>query len=623
MLIIVILALAIIVQVTAALLALRLIRVTQAKTAWLLIAAAVSLMALRRAIALFQMLYLETPTSMDLTVEAVTLVISLLMFLGIAWIAPVFLAIRKSEEALRLNESRLEALWQLGQMTSATPQEIADFALEEGVRLTKSQIGFVGFVEENGTLLKVQAWSKEVMQQCAVQEQPMDFPLEKAGLWGEAVRTRRPLVINDYHAEHPMKRGVPEGHVGLRRLLVIPVINGGKVAAVAAVANKKEPYEPADVRQLSLFMNGMGWLLERQQAQAALAAKIESMHEFQSRLIQTSSDGIIANDPDGNIILFNQGAEKILGYTREEVIGRLDVTLLYPPGVARQIMQKIQSPDYGGAGRLERYETRIVAKNGEEIPVELSAAIILEDSQEVAVVGFFRDLRERQKLLERVLESERLAAIGRLAAYLAHEIKNPLMVIGGYARQVREHLGDDPAQNRQDLDLIIDKVQELETLLAETGSYAQLAEPRKLPGDLNALLQEACHLMEPKFKQRGVELKLELAEALPQVAFDPTHLHQVALNLLKNALEAMPRGGTLTVASRHQADRVLVDIRDTGEGMTPEVLEKSLHAFFSTKPGGSGLGLAICQKVMEAHGGDISIASTPGRGTTVTLTFRV
>jgi hypothetical protein len=160
----------------------------------------------------------------DLTVEAVALFISLLMVLGIAWIAPVFLSIRKSEEALRLNESRLEALWQLGQMTSATPQEIADFALEEGVRLTKSQIGFVGFLEENGTVLKVQAWSKQVMQQCAMHQQPLDFPLEKAGLWGEAVRKRQPLVINDYSAEHPMKKGFPKGHVRLRRLLVIPVL---------------------------------------------------------------------------------------------------------------------------------------------------------------------------------------------------------------------------------------------------------------------------------------------------------------------------------------------------------------------------------------------------------------
>jgi PAS domain S-box-containing protein len=394
MLVIGILTLSILLQITAAFLALRLIRVTQAKAAWVLIAGAISLMALRRSITLFQMVFLDTPTTLDLTVEVVALTISILMVVGIAGIAPVFVAMKNSGEALRLNESRLEALWQLGQMTRAPLQEIADFALEEGVRLTKSQIGFVGFLEDNGTVMKVQSWSKQVMEQCAVHQEPLVFPLEKAGLWGEAVRQRQPLIINDYRADHPLKKGVPEGHVILQRLLVIPVLDSGKVVAVAAVGNKAENYNGLDVRQLTLLMTGMWWLLMRQQAEAALTAEIERMHEFQTKLIQTSVDGIIASDPHGNIILFNQGAEKILGYQSGEVIGRLHVSSLYPPGVAREIKNKVHSPTHGGPGRLVRYETTVVAKSGEKIPVELSATAILEDSQEVAIVGFFRDLRE-------------------------------------------------------------------------------------------------------------------------------------------------------------------------------------------------------------------------------------
>jgi PAS domain S-box-containing protein len=397
MLVIGILTLSILLQITAAFLALRLIRVTQAKAAWVLIAGAISLMALRRSITLFQMVFLDTPTTLDLTVEVVALTISILMVVGIAGIAPVFVAMKNSGEALRLNESRLEALWQLGQMTRAPLQEIADFALEEGVRLTKSQIGFVGFLEDNGTVMKVQSWSKQVMEQCAVHQEPLVFPLEKAGLWGEAVRQRQPLIINDYRADHPLKKGVPEGHVILQRLLVIPVLDSGKVVAVAAVGNKAENYNGLDVRQLTLLMTGMWWLLMRQQAEAALTAEIERMHEFQTKLIQTSVDGIIASDPHGNIILFNQGAEKILGYQSGEVIGRLHVSSLYPPGVAREIKNKVHSPKHGGPGRLVRYETTVVAKSGEKVPVELSATAILEDSQEVAIVGFFRDLREGQE----------------------------------------------------------------------------------------------------------------------------------------------------------------------------------------------------------------------------------
>ena len=623
MLVAAILTLSILLQVAAALLALRLIRVTQAKPAWVLIAAAISLMALRRSITLFQMIFLEAPTTVDLTVESVALVISILMVLGIAWIAPVFIAIKNAEEARRLNESRLEALWQLGQMTTAPLPKIADFAMEAGVSLTKSQIGFVGFMVENGTVLHIQAWSRQVMQQCAVQRKPLVFPLEMAGLWGEAVRLKQPVIINDYNAPHPMKKGIPEGHVALKRLLIIPVLDAGKVVVVAAVGNKEENYDASDMRQLTTLMTGMWLLLERQRAEAALTSEIERMHEFQVKLIQTSSDGIIANDPHGNVILFNQGAEQILGYRRDEVIGRLDVNRIYPPGVAREIKKKVKGPEHGGPDRLVQYQTRVLAKDGEEIPIELSATRILENSQEVAIVGIFRDLRERRQLQEKLLESERLATIGRMAGHLSHAMKNPLMAIGGFARQVRDHIGGDPAQNKQHLEIIIDKIQELENLVAETSNYARLTEPRPVPGDINALLKESCQLMEPHFEEHHINLKLSLDDKLQPMAFDPAHLSQCFLHLLKNALEAMPQGGILTVTTSRQDNQVLVEFVDTGQGMSPEVLEKSLQAFYSTKPGGSGLGLAICQKIMEVHGGEIKVQSEPQKGTRVTLMFKV
>ena len=623
MLVAAILTLSILLQVAAALLALRLIRVTQAKPAWVLIAAAISLMALRRSITLFQMIFLEAPTTVDLTVESVALVISILMVLGIAWIAPVFIAIKNAEEARRLNESRLEALWQLGQMTTAPLPKIADFAMEAGVSLTKSQIGFVGFMVENGTVLHIQAWSRQVMQQCAVQRKPLVFPLEMAGLWGEAVRLKQPVIINDYNAPHPMKKGIPEGHVALKRLLIIPVLDAGKVVVVAAVGNKEENYDASDMRQLTTLMTGMWLLLERQRAEAALTSEIERMHEFQVKLIQTSSDGIIANDPHGNVILFNQGAEQILGYRRDEVIGRLDVNRIYPPGVAREIKKKVKGPEHGGPDRLVQYQTRVLAKDGAEIPIELSATRILENSQEVAIVGIFRDLRERRQLQEKLLESERLATIGRMAGHLSHAMKNPLMAIGGFARQVRDHIGGDPSQNKQHLEIIIDKIQELENLVAETSNYARLTEPRLVPGDINALLKESCQLMEPHFEEHHINLKLSLDDKLQPMAFDPAHLSQCFLHLLKNALEAMPQGGILTVTTSRQDNQVLVEFVDTGQGMSPEVQEKSLQAFYSTKPGGSGLGLAICKKIMEVQGGEIKVQSEPQKGTRVTLMFKV
>jgi PAS domain S-box-containing protein len=618
-----ILIFSILLQLTAALLALRLIRVTQAKLAWILIAAAITLMALRRSITLFQMVFLEAPTTIDLTVESVALVISILMVFGIAWIAPVFTSIEKAEEARRLNESRLEALWQLGQMTTAPLWEIADFALNAAVNLTKSQIGFVGFLEENGTVLRVQAWSRQVMEQCAVRRKPMIFPLEHAGLWVEAVRQKQPVIINDYNAAHPMKRGIPEGHVALKRLLLVPVCDAGRVLVVAAAGNKKENYDNSDMRQLSLLMTGMWLLLERQRAETALTAEIERMHEFQVRLIKTSSDGIIASDHHGNIILFNEGAEQILGYRKEEVLGRMNVSSLYQPGVARKIKKKIYGPGYGGSGRLVNYETWLLAKNGEVIPIELSATLIKENSQEMGVVGIFRDLRERRRLQEKLLESERLAAIGRMAGHLGQAMKNPLMAIGGLARQVRDHIDEDLSQNKKHLETVIDKIQELENLVAETSTYARLSEPQKVPVDINGLVEESLASMEPQFKEHRLDVQLHLADHLPKMEFDPVQLSQALRHLFGNALDAMPQGGTLTVATGRQDDLVQVEIADTGHGMSPEILAKSFQAFYSTKPKGSGLGLTICQRIMEVHGGEISIESEPQKGTRVILTLKI
>jgi PAS domain S-box-containing protein len=337
------------------------------------------------------------------------------------------------------------------------------------------------------------------------------------------------------------------------------------------------------------------------------------------QMMQTCMDGIIANDVRGNIFIFNEVAARILGYAPEEVAGKIHVREMYPPGVAADIKAKILDPAWGRAGILENYETVARHKDGTLIPVWLSARLIREAGQEVGVVGHFRDLRERKRLEEELLRNERLSALGRGAAHITHEIKNPLMLIGGFARQILKDIPPDLEKDQEKLRIIVDEVQRLEGFLVEVGSYAKLSEPQKGVGDLNALVRETCDRLEPSIKENGVILRLELDEDLPLVRFDPVHLRQVILNLAKNGLEAMPGGGTLTMVSGSREGRVFLEVSDTGEGIPPEVMEKIFQPFFSTKPKGSGLGLAISQKIMEAHQGEIAIASQPQQGTRVTL----
>jgi PAS domain S-box-containing protein len=534
------------------------------------------------------------------------------------------LAVRSAnmEEALRLDESRLEAVWQLSQMTKATLKEITDFALEEGVRLTKSRIGYLAFMNEDETVLTMQAWSKIAMEQCAISDKPIDYPLETTGLWGEAVRQRRPIITNDYAAPNPYKQGYPEGHVEMRRHLNIPVFDGDRIVAVAGVGNKDEDYEESDIRQLTLLMNGMWWQLKRQRAEEELAAEVERGIYFQKLLIHTCMDGIAANDVEGIVRTFNENAAKILGYEPEEVLGKMNIREIYAPGLAEEIDAKIHDPVYGGSGILENYETRMRHKDGTSVPIWLSARVLYENDHEIGMIGHFKDLRERKRMEEELLRSERLAVLGKMAAHISHEIKNPLMLIGGFARQVLKDVAQNPQKNLEKLQIIVDEVKRLEDFLVEVGSYAKFSEPQKHPGDLNALIQETCQRLEPSLRESNIELLLKLDPDLPQVQFDPVHLRQVILNIAKNGIEAMEVGGTLTITTGRQVGRVFVQICDTGTGIPPEMQEKIFQPFFSSKPKGSGLGLAISQKIIEAHQGEITIESEPHKGTRVTIFLR-
>jgi PAS domain S-box-containing protein len=334
-------------------------------------------------------------------------------------------------------------------------------------------------------------------------------------------------------------------------------------------------------------------------------------------------DGIAANDVEGIVRTFNETAAKILGYEPEEVLGKMNIRELYATGLAEEIDEKIHDPVYGGSGILENYETRMRHKDGTLVPIWLSARVLYENDHEIGMIGHFKDLRERKRMEEELLRSERLAVLGKMAAHISHEIKNPLMLIGGFARQVLKDIAQDPQKNLEKLQIIVDEVKRLEDFLIEVGNYAKFSEPHKEPGDLNALIQETCLRLEPSLRESNIELSLALDPNLPQVQFDPAHLRQVILNIAKNGIEAMEAGGILTITTGRQVGRVFVQIRDTGTGIPQEVRDKIFQPFFSSKPKGSGLGLAISQKIIEAHQGEIIIDSEPQKGTRVSIFLRI
>ena len=269
-------------------------------------------------------------------------------------------------------------------------------------------------------------------------------------------------------------------------------------------------------------------------------------------------------------------------------------------------------------GILENYETQARHKDGSLVPIWLSARLLHEDGREVGIVGYFRDLRERRRLETELLRSERLATLGKMVAHISHEIKNPLITIGGFAAQLGR-MADLPEDARRKLTLIHQEVQRLEKFLTDMSTFTRGAPPQKTVGDLLALIREVAELMDSSFKERAVAFHLHAQGRIPPFAFDSGQIRQVLINLFKNALEAMPEGGDLTVSAEVRDNDLVLKITDTGHGIPPDQVHNLFTPFFTTKPGGTGLGLIICRGLITQHQGEITIESEVDHGTTCTI----
>ena len=197
---------------------------------------------------------------------------------------------KRAEETLLLDESRLAALLKLNQMMDASLQEITDFAREEAVRLTRSKLGYLSFLNETETVLTMHSWSRDAMEECKIDDKPLAYPLETTGLWGEAVRQRKPIVTNDYSTSSPLKKGYPEGHVELKRHMNVPIFDGDRIVVVAGVGNKAEEYDESDIRQLTLLMQGMWTHIQQKLAADELKQYSQELTRINKELSEANEE---------------------------------------------------------------------------------------------------------------------------------------------------------------------------------------------------------------------------------------------------------------------------------------------------------------------------------------------
>jgi signal transduction histidine kinase len=221
--------------------------------------------------------------------------------------------------------------------------------------------------------------------------------------------------------------------------------------------------------------------------------------------------------------------------------------------------------------------------------------------------------RELKESRDRLVKTERLSAIGEVAASVAHEIRNPLVAIGGFARTVFQSLPEED-RNKNKVKVIVEETDRLERILSGLLEFSRPALPRFTDVDLNSLVLQTVHFMDAEIDDDLIQITYDLDAELPRVWADTQQMRQVLLNLIRNAIQAMLNGGTVTFRTDVQRQEVRLSIEDSGPGIPPEQTERIFDAFFTTKPTGSGLGLAICTQIVRNHNGRISVESGRTRG---------
>jgi PAS domain S-box-containing protein len=358
--------------------------------------------------------------------------------------------------------------------------------------------------------------------------------------------------------------------------------------------------------------------------------EIRESGDFLNNIIHSSANAIMAADMEGTIILWNRTAEEILGYKTKDVVGKLNITKVYPEGMAKKVMEKLRTNENDRQGRLKFYPVVLIKQDGEIAEGNLSASIVYDENHnEIATVGIFTDLKERLEMerrlkttQEQLLQSEKLAAMGRLTSQIAHELNNPLYGIMNTIELMKTEISPDNKRRRL-LEMALSEIVRLSELLRKMLTFSKPDQKEKQPVDINTILDEILLLHEKQFRENDISISMDLSTGLGLVYASKNQLRQVFLNIFKNAGDAMPDGGTLTVKTSGKDEEIVVEISDTGVGIEKENLNKIFDAFFTTKSSvkGVGLGLSVCSGFIIEHGGDISVESQEDAGTKFIITL--
>ena len=377
-------------------------------------------------------------------------------------------------------------------------------------------------------------------------------------------------------------------------------------------------------------------LIEKENAETTQAL-IRTL-EFRRNLIESSMDGILACDKSGVVVTMNSAMENLLGCLRSDVIDKMTMDQIFRQEESPNTgIKNLRQRKYGDPKHLFLYETTLIGKDNKKVPVQVYASVIFDQGKEDGMVYFFRDLREIRRLERefedqaKVLHQDKMMSLGRLAASVVHEINNPLAGILNYIRlMIRIVERGEPSQQQMEKFKRYLELVESETSRCSKIISGLLTFSRKSPSSfaelrIDDLLQRCILLSQHKLTLSNIDLKTDINPNIPVVKGDINQLQQCVINLIFNAIDAMPSGGTLWLSANHDLHEktVTISVRDTGIGIAEENLPMLFEPFFTTKKEGYGVGLGLSTVwgIMEKHGGTVKVESRPGQGATFKLLF--
>lgn len=526
---------------------------------------------------------------------------------------------KKAEKSTLLNFKRSQILLQLGQMTDATLKEITNFTVENAVEITESQIGYLAFLNEDETVLSMYAWSEAAMQECAVTDKQIEFPVCETGLWGEVVRQRKPMITNNFTAENHFKKGMPEGHIQVKRHMNIPVFSGDKIVMVAGVGNKESDYNDNDVQQLTLIMQGLWRIIEKNKYENELRIFRESL--------ENSTDAIGMSTPEGKHYYQNRAFTELFGKIGENP----SECLFVDTSVAEEVFKAISS-GLAWTGEVQMYD-----RNKKIIDILLRAYANKDSKGNItALVGIHTDISnkkvfEKEIMLakEKAEESDRLKSV--FLANVSHEIRTPMNAILGFLELLR---GEGLSQERMKgyIEIVNQSGKRLLNTINDIIEISKIEAGQSEVYISEVNVSEIMKFHQDFFRQqcfdKGLMLKKNEQIHFEQsiVMTDKHKLEGILTNLLNNALK-FTHEGSIEFGNRIEDDMMLFYVSDTGMGIP----EKKLNAVFerfvqagtkkSRSHEGSGLGLSIVKAYLDMLGGKIWVESEVNKGSTFYFTI--